>query len=464
MARNPLIIGAGPAGLTAALELTRRGVLPRLYEATAYVGGLARTPADGDWRIDPGGHRFFTQSEAVMDLWRSLLPDEEWISVARSSAMLVDGHYVRYPLVGRDLVTQLGVFSGVRGLTSLAWSRTRRALRFNDSQANFWGWGTDEFGRYWYTKFFDGYVRKTWLTEPTALSSDWALQRIKPIGWHRRDDTSVTGQDVFRYPRRGPGQLWEAAAAAAEAAGAVIALDTPVHSLRHDRRSWTAHLAGGDTVTGDAVFSSMPLGQLVATLDPQPPKHIRTMAASLRHRALITVAVALRKSYDIPYNWVYTPGPDFHAGRVQNYHRWSEGLTPDGWDGTFLGFEYFIGPGGALLDAPDEHLKALAAEDVRTLGLNPAAIEKVMIVRSRYAYPIHDPTRDRAIVRIRDYLREHYPSLHPMGRNGMHRYDNQDHAMLSAMHSVGRYCGEYVTDPWHVNTDLRYHESGVLRH
>ncbi|BBX17966.1 protoporphyrinogen oxidase [Mycolicibacterium duvalii] len=459
--RYPIIIGAGPAGLTAALELTRRGVTPRIYEASDTVGGLARTPSDGDWRIDPGGHRFFTRSEEISDLWRSLLPADQWVAVPRSSAMLVDGHLVRYPLIGRDLIRQMGIRSGARGLSSLAWSRVRRRVRLTDRLDNFRDWGVEEFGRYWYQMFFDGYVRKTWLTEPRELSSDWALQRIKPIGWRRRAERAFLEQDVFRYPRRGPGQLWEAVAAQLAQAGVVTAVNSPVETLHYDGQTWTAGLAGAQTVIGDAVFSSMPLGQLVGALDPQPPKYIRSVAASLKHRSLITVAVALSKAYDIPYNWVYTPAPGVHAGRVQNYRRWSEGLTPDGWNGTFLGFEYFIGPGGALWDAGDEHLTALVTEDLRTLGLNPATIEKVMVVRSKYAYPIHDPTRDRGVVRLRDYLRAHYPSLHPMGRNGMHRYDNQDHAMLSALHSVGRYFGELVTDPWHVNTERAYHEMGL---
>ena len=154
--RSPLIIGAGPAGLTAALELMNRGVTPRLYEASAEVGGLARTPTDGDWRIDPGGHRFFTRNEDIMDLWKCLLPHDQWLVVGRRSAMLVGGHYVRYPLLGRDLLTQMGYRRGLRGLCSLAWSRLKRNFRLNDRDENFRQWGVGEFGRHWYEMFFDG--------------------------------------------------------------------------------------------------------------------------------------------------------------------------------------------------------------------------------------------------------------------------------------------------------------------
>ncbi|VEG52345.1 UDP-galactopyranose mutase [Mycolicibacterium aurum] len=459
--RNPLIIGAGPAGLTAALELTKRGVTPRLYEATSHVGGLARTPRDGDWRVDPGGHRFFTRNEQILDLWNSLLPPEEWISVPRRSAMLVAGRYVPYPLAGRDLVKRMGLRSGMRGAGSLAWSRFRRSMRLFDRTDTFREWGIDEFGRHWYDLFFDGYVRKTWLADPNHLTSDWANQRIKPIDW-RRADVRLADRDVFRYPRLGPGQLWEAASAALTGAGVTPTLNSTVVAIRPDGRHWTVELQNGDTVAGDAVFSSMPLRLLINSLEPEPPKYIRAIADTLRHRSVITVAVALEKHYDIPFNWVYTPGREFRVGRIQNYGRWSSALAPQDWGGTHLGLEYFTLPNDDMWIASEESLGAIVEQDLRTLGVDDSALEHVMIVRSQFAYPIYDPGRERNVARIRDYLKQNHPTMHPIGRNGMHRYDNQDHAMLSAMHSVAQYFGENI-DPWRVNTELGYHEAGLLK-
>lgn len=460
--RNPLIIGAGPAGLTAGLELVKRGVHPRIFEASACVGGLARTPTDGDWRADPGGHRFFTQHEEILDIWKSLLPHDQWIAVPRQSAMLVDRRVVPYPLVGRDLLTQLGFRSGLRGASGLMWARVRRGLRAIEKEQSFREWGIEEFGRHWYRLFFDGYVRKTWLADPDNLASDWANQRIKPIDWRRAGKREALGQDVFRYPRLGPGQLWEAAAAKLTEVGVAPSLGAPIVGLHHDGRRWTIELENGETAAGDAVFSSMPLRQLVHMLTPAPPKHVRAIADTLRHRSLITVAVALPKAYHIPYNWVYTPGPEFRVGRVQNYGRWSPALAPEGFSGTHIGLEYFTIPHDDLWLADDAELRAIVEQDLRMLGAGESDPEHMMIVRSQYAYPIYETGRERNVVRIRDYLRANHPALHPIGRNGMHRYDNQDHAMLSALRSVARYFGEQV-DPWQVNTGLGYHETGLLR-
>jgi protoporphyrinogen oxidase len=460
--RNPLVIGAGPAGLTAALKLVERGATPRLYEATSNVGGLARTPRDGQWRVDPGGHRFFTRNEEVLDFWNSLLPHDEWISVPRSSAMLVQGEYVPYPLVGRDLLRKMGIGSGLRGASSLAWSRFRRNFRLDDRTETFRHWGVDEFGHHWYMMFFDGYVRKTWLQDPERLSSDWANQRIKPIDWRRSGRNQPGDQDVFRYPRFGPGQLWDAAATALTNVGVSPSLNSPVVSMFSGASGWTIEFQNGDTASGDAVFSSMPLQLLVNCLEPEPPNYIRAIADSLKHRSVITVAVALRKYYDIPFNWVYTPGSEFRVGRIQNYGRWSKDLAPKGFEGTHLGFEYFTLPDDDLWVASNEGLGSIVEQDLRALGFAKADLEHVMIVRSQFAYPIYDAGRERSVVRIRDYLRQNYPTLHPIGRNGMHRYDNQDHAMLSAIHSVARYFGEDA-DPWSVNTDRGYHEAGLIR-
>lgn len=459
--KSPLVIGAGPAGLTAALRLLERGVAPRIVEATENVGGLARTPVDGSWRIDPGGHRFFTKSEEVADLWGSLLPADQWISVPRRSAMLVDGHYVRYPLRGRDLLWQRGLGKGLHGLGSLMWARLRTGPRIVNGAVSFRRWGTYEFGRHWYQTFFDGYVRKTWLTDPDDIASDWANQRIKPIDWRVRRDEELTATDVFRYPKLGPGQLWEAAAEELRSRGVEPKLKARVVEAQYGANGWTVTLQNGETYLADGLFSSMPLHELIEALKPRPPEYIRAIAARLRHRGLITVAVALRERHDIPYHWVYTPNSAFRSGRIQNYSLWSPDLAPPGWPGSHLGFEYFVdGPTGTW-GIDDEELVRIVRDDLRALGCGDCTVEHLMITRSQHAYPVHDSTRERNVQRIRNFLAAHYPSLHPIGRNGMHHYDNQDHAMLSALKSVDRYFGADV-DPWQANTDEGYHESGLV--
>lgn len=459
---SPLIIGAGPAGLTAALKLVERGVTPRIVEASAHVGGLARTTGEGDWRVDPGGHRFFTKSEEVLDLWKSLLPPDQWISVQRSSAMLVDGSFVRYPLVGRDLLTELGFRRGARGISSLLWARMLDGMRFDNYSESFREWGVREFGPYWYSMFFDNYVRKTWLADPDDITSDWANQRIRPINWRLRKEPDPADQDAFLYPRLGPGQLWDAAAARLAERGVVPSFNSRVVTAGFDGTSWTIGLHNGEVLTADAIFSTMPLRLLINALEPEPPQRIRAMAAALRHRSLITVSVALGTHLEMPFNWVYTPSKDLRVGRIQNYGRWSTQLHPENWNGTYLGFEYYVEPNGELWTASDDRMKSVVEKDLRVLGIDGSAIERVMVERMQYAYPIYDQARDKSVAQVRNYLTRQYPSLHPMGRNGMHHYDNQDHAMLSASKSVALYFGERV-DPWQVNTERRYHEAGLLK-
>ncbi len=408
-----MIIGAGPAGLTAALELAKRGVTPRIFEASGNVGGLARTPTDGAWSADPGGHRFFTKSEEIAALWRSLLPADQWLSVRRRSAMLVNGQYMQYPLVGRDLLRQNGFRSGLHGLSSLLGARLRGGMHPIDNAASFRDWGTRQFGSYWYNIFFDGYVRKTWLSDPDELSSDWANQRIRPIDWRRPRRADLMVQDVFQYPRCGPGQLWEAAAAALADVGIRPCLNSCVTSIRRVGETWVVELESGETVSGDAVFSSMPLQRLIDALQPDPPQHIRAAAASLKHRSVIIAAVALQKRYDIPYHWVYTPGNNLRVGRIQNYGMWSSALAPDGFSGTHLGLEYFTLPGDDLWVKGSESLGDIVEQDLRTLGLGDSALDHFMIVRSEFAYPIYDPARDRSVARIRNYLSSGSPLASP---------------------------------------------------
>jgi protoporphyrinogen oxidase len=453
---SPLVVGAGPAGLTAALRLASRGVNPQLFECGAKVGGLAHTGHADGWRIDPGGHRFFTQSAEVAEIWRSLLPFEEWVSVDRTTAMMVHGEFVPYPLAARDLLVQLGLGRGMRGLLSFIWARARRSVAGRRLQS-FEEWGVSEFGRYWYDIFFDSYTRKTWRTSPNQISYDWAHQRIKSLDWRlRRSDPEV--RDVFSYPRLGPGQVWDAAAAALADLGVVPRYGKEVIGLTFHDGLWQLELQDGEIVTGGAVFSSMPLRQLIERLQPIAPQHVRAAAAELKHRNLVTVAVPVGKSHDFPFTWVYAPDSTVRTGRIQNYGHWSRDLVRPHWDGTLLGFEYYDTPSGELWTATKEQLARIVERDLLALNIRSYDLDNITIVRSNYAYPIYDTSREKCVGVVRDWLTRVHPTLFPIGRNGMHRYDNQDHAMLSAMRSVDRYFGEDV-DPWLVNTDPRHHEN-----
>ena len=323
--------------------------------------------------------------------------------------MLVDGHLVPYPLVGRDLLTQLGARSGLRGLSSLLWSRFRGGMRIDHGSDSFREWGEREFGSYWYSMFFEGYIRKTWLADPNDITSDWANQRISPINWRLRKEPDPADQDAFLYPRLGPGQLWEAAAAQLITSGVDLRLNARVVEAAFDGSRWTLGLENGAEVTGDAVFSTMPLPLLVNALRPRVPRHVRQLAATLRHRSLITVSVALNHQLSMPFNWIYTPSKELRVGRIQNYGRWSRHLVPGDWKGTYLGFEYYVEPGGELWAASDDHMKSVVEEDLRTLGLGGSNVERVMVERAQFAYPIYDHARDGNVELVRRYLTSRYP-------------------------------------------------------
>ena len=350
-----------------------------------------------------------------LDLWRSLLPADQWISVPRRSAMLVDGHLRAVPARGRDLLTQMGFRSGLRGLSSLVWSRLRRGLRLVDDSASFREWGTDEFGRHWYDMFFDGYVRKTWLAEPEDMTSDWANQRIKPIGWQPPTKRgSPSDQDVFRYPRLGPGQLWEAAAAALADVGVVPSLNSRVVKARFDGDTWTVELQNGDTRHGDAMFSEHAAavaggrpGTRAAEAysggrrQPQAPladHRRRRPSEALRHSLQLGVHARQRLSGRAGFRTTA-------CGRAHS--------PQTDWKGTYLGLEYFIGPDGELWSASDESLSDIVEQTFAQLGIGDSAVEHVMIVRSQFAYPIYDPGREESVARIRDYLRRALPVASP---------------------------------------------------
>jgi protoporphyrinogen oxidase len=461
-----VIVGAGPAGLTAAYALGRRGVASTVLEADAQVGGLSRTAQRDGWRFDIGGHRFFTRLAQVESLWEELLEPEEFPSQERVSRVLYEGKLFDYPLRAADVLGRIGVAEAVRCLLSYL---AVRVVPPRD-QSHFEGWVTARFGRRLYRKFFKTYTEKVWGVPATEIQADWAAQRIKNLSLLQAAADAFTrgrGQDVtslirrFRYPLYGPGMMWERAAEKIVQLGGGILLNTHVAGVERGRggvaRVHALHQGVRRDYPVSHLVSSMPLPDLVLAMNPPAPEPVRAAASALRHRDFLTVAVVVPREAGFRDNWIYVHTPAVRVARIQNFGSWSPYLVRDG--RTCLGLEYFSSACESLWTLPDDELVSLAAAELETLGIAPArCVEAGYVVRAPKAYPVYDRHYAGNIGVIRAWLGAEAANVHPVGRNGLHRYNNQDHSMWTALLTVENLLNGSRHDVWTVNVDAEYQE------
>ncbi len=482
-----VVIGAGPAGLTAAYLLAREGVPVTVLESDPErVGGISRTvvhrsPACGgaEFRFDIGGHRFFSKSREVEELWTEILGADMLVR-PRLSRILYGGKFYAYPLQAREAIGNLGVLEAARCVASYAWAR----LFPVHNPRSFEEWVRNKFGRRLYEIFFKTYTEKVWGMSCQDISADWAAQRIKGLSlstavWHAifppaaprdRSQQVKTLIGSFRYPRLGPGMMWEAAARLTRELGGDVRLGCRVTGLER--------LAGGGwqvaytddkghraTIDASQVISSAPLRELVAGLSPAAPPAAVEAAAGLKYRDFLTVALVVRPTNRFDDNWIYVHEPGVKVGRVQNFGSWSPEMVPDPALACY-GLEYFCFEGDGVWTTSDSDLVALATRELVQLGLARAAdVLDGCVVRQAKAYPVYDDDYARHVATIRATIEAGYPGLHPVGRNGMHKYNNQDHAMMTAMLTVRNIlAGESRYDVWNVNEDAEYHEEGNALH
>jgi protoporphyrinogen oxidase len=469
-------IGAGPAGLTAGYLLGKDGVKVTVLEQDpVYVGGISRTATYKGFAFDIGGHRFFSKSQEVEDLWDEILPGE-FLNRPRKSRIYYRNLLFDYPLRAFDALSKLGVLEATRCVLSYV----RVKLQPNKAPGNFEEWVTDKFGKRLFEIFFRTYTEKVWGMPCTEISADWAAQRIKGLSlskaiWHAlipqksgqsRETVIKTLVDSFRYPRRGPGMLWEAAAAKIRAQGGDIRLGQKVIgiALQADG-TWQVTSQDQSGVTQDFscdhVISSMPMRSLATSLRPALPTPISKAAEGLRYRDFLTVALILKDRNVFDDNWIYIHDPGVKVGRIQNFKSWSPELVPDPTLNCY-GLEYFCFEGDGLWAASDADLIKLASAELIKLGLaNADDIVNGTVVRQPKAYPVYDGDYQERVSMIREALNKDYQNLHLVGRNGMHKYNNQDHAMMTAMLTAKNIlAGKQVYDVWFVNQDAEYHEDG----
>ncbi|NVN11064.1 NAD(P)/FAD-dependent oxidoreductase [Nguyenibacter vanlangensis] len=467
-------IGAGPAGLTAGYVLGRGGIRVTVLEQDPhYVGGISRTETYKGFAFDIGGHRFFSKSDEIEALWDEIL-DEGFLERPRKSRIYYKRALFDYPLRAADALSKLGVVEAARCVASYL----RARLRPNPSPRNFEEWVTNQFGRRLFEIFFRTYTEKVWGMACRDISADWAAQRIKGLSlgkaiWHAlrpqssrrpRGQVIKTLIDRFRYPRRGPGMLWEAAARKVEAMGGQVLMGRRVCALKRlDGGRWrvTACDQQGRThdFVCDHVISSMPMRDLAPIVTPPLPPAVLAAARELRYRDFLVVALILKNEGLFDDNWIYIHDPDVQVGRIQNFKSWSPDMVPLPGHACY-GLEYFCFEHDSLWRMPDADLVALATDELVRLGLaRPEDILDGAVVRQPKAYPIYDDGYQARVAAIRTALDAACPGLHLVGRNGMHRYNNQDHAMMTAI-LVARniLAGQALYDAWKVNQDAEYHE------
>ncbi len=461
-----VVIGAGPAGLTAAYELVKRGVSPFVLEKSRQVGGIARTEEHRGYRYDIGGHRFFTKVDEVQRLWNEVLGDE-FIRVPRLSRIHFRDRYFNYPIEVWNALRNLGPIESLRILLSYV----RWKVRPYPVEESFEQWVTNRFGRRLYERFFRTYTEKVWGIPCHQIRADWAAQRIKGLSLKTAVTNALFGRSdaktlikEFDYPRLGPGMMWDRFRDLVQDGGGKVQLETDIVSIvvEKDRVLCVVGRHGGTTQAIDAanVITSMPLPELIEKLDPPPPPNVLEAARGLSHRDFLIVGLVVEGERLFPDNWIYVHTPGVRVGRIQNFGNWSAAMVPE--PGTSsLGFEYFCNRGDDLWEMADTGLVDLATSELASLGLAQGCrVRDGVVIRQEKAYPVYDNAYRRHLETIRAYLAT-IKNLQTIGRNGLHRYNNQDHSMLTAILAVRNVFGERH-DLWEVNTERSYHESFVV--
>jgi protoporphyrinogen oxidase len=460
-----LVLGGGPAGLTAGYVLGQAGRSALVLEAESQVGGLAKTVEIDGYRFDLGGHRFFTKSAEVDSLWHEILGDE-FLLRPRMSRIYWNSRYLDYPLRGPDVIRKLGPVELARCMASYA----RAAARRNKRDESLEDWVSNRFGRRLFELFFKSYTEKLWGVPTTEIRAEWAAQRIRGLSFFSAAKSAFFGNkgnrvksliSEFNYPRYGPGQMWDAMTAAIRRQGGEVRLSAPVTRIEIAGDRVVEVEAGGVAYAfPDAVISSLPLREVVEMTRPRPPREVLEDARGLRYRDFLTVALVVDGRDLFPDNWIYIHEPGVRVGRIQNYRSWSPWMVPDP-DKACVGLEYFCFAGDDLWASTDEELVGLATRELAQLRLaTPSQVERGFAIRVPKAYPIYDADYAERVETLRAWL-DGIDNLQQVGRNGLHRYNNSDHSMLTAMRAVDNVLTGAGHDIWAVNAESVYHETDV---
>jgi len=457
-----VVMGAGPAGLTAAWQLINAGHNVIVWDVDpSYVGGISRTVQAEGYRIDVGGHRFFSKSTDVNAFWRKILPDE-FVEVERLSRIYFQGKFLNYPFEPTGAFRSLGVMETMK----IRASALKARMNPIKPETTYTHWVINRFGQRLFDTFFKPYTEKVWGVSCDEISADWAALQLDDLSLvgafedYKGSSAKKTPPGRFQYPRLGPGQMWETVANKIIERGGPIFLDRKVQTIHWDETGVT-HVTGTNAAgdffqqEGSHFLSSIPLPELMLSLDPPPPKDVAEAVRGLRYRDCITVCLIVNRETVFPDTWIYVQDPSVKVTRVQNYKNWSAAMVPDP-QLTSLGMEYFCFESDNLWNATDFDLAQLAIREVAQIGLVEASeIKDAFVVRTPKACPVYDHHYKERLKVIKEWV-SLFANLQPLGRNGMHHYNNQDHSMMTAMLAVKNIQGANF-DCWKVNNEAEYH-------
>lgn len=465
-----VIIGAGPAGLTAAYHLCKLGRTSLVLEKDLVVGGISRTVNFKDNLFDVGGHRFFTKIDAARDMWHEVLR-EDLLHRKRLSRIYYNKRFFFYPIRPMNALQGLGLWNSALIIMSYLHAH----LFPHKKEDTFEQWVTNRFGRRLYSIFFKTYTEKVWGMPCSEIRAEWAAQRIKGLSLlstlknalFRNQGSSKrravkTLIDSFEYPRLGPGMMWQTVSRIVRDRGSRVDLGSEVRKVFWDRREQRVTAVevmsreGSKVISGSEFISSMPLRELIQKLSPAAPQEVLSAAGNLSYRDFLTVALVINRPDLFPDNWIYIHDPLVRLGRVQNFKNWSPDMVADPMK-SCIGLEYFCSEGDDIWSMDDGELIELGKKELGTIGLaDPADVEEGCVVRMPKAYPAYDSRYREMLGILRNFLAG-FGNLHLVGRNGLHRYNNQDHSMYTAMLAVENIHGARH-DLWSVNDEQEYHE------
>ncbi|MFN2586623.1 MAG: FAD-dependent oxidoreductase [Actinomycetota bacterium] len=463
MTEKVVVVGAGPAGLAAARELASRDIASVVVDRNDRPGGLARTIWRDGYGFDLGPHRFFTKNREVLSLWREVLGDD-LLEVDRLTRIHYRGKFFAYPLKPLDALAKLGPLTTVRALASYAAQRMKRDAREPES---FEDWIVGQFGRVLFEVFFKSYTEKVWGIPCDRIGSEWATQRIKGLNLTQavrhafrsgRDAKVRSLVERFYYPRRGAGQLYDLIAAGLADAGTEVRLGTTVTRLEHDGgRIVAAACSPGPDLPVRHAFVSAPITTVVKVLDPPAPDHVVAAADSLFYRSHVTVNLIVDAPPPFPDNWIYVHSPQLRMARVANYATFSPEMI--GRPGTCgLSVEYFCFEGDDVWTMDDERLVGFAASELDEAGLvETRLVRDGFVVREPDSYPTYYLGHRRAFRTLFDHC-SRFANLSLIGRAGLYRYNNQDHALLTGLYAARNYVGETDVDLFEINPEDEYIE------